>query len=221
MKLSFGLTLCAFDDVYRRVGLCLDDTVRAHHVWWREEQPGHPGWDDGQASLHSDSEESHATLSEGDLRTELQACGKQRLATCSRWHGAIFGRRGHVLASYESRHEPNRTYVWDQLSICQLSMQDIWIVILSIWPKCGKLPSKGGEQFGREWWGHWWRAWSREVSKPRDSGSNFSNCSEIWQVPRQRCCRGACQISERYDHCIIQSRGFETSRELAVRRLTA
>ena len=62
---------------------------------------------------------------------------------------------------------------------------------------------------------------SREVSKPRDSGLNFSNRSEIWQVPRQRCCRGACQISERYDHCNIQSRGFETSRDLAVRRLTA
>ena len=62
---------------------------------------------------------------------------------------------------------------------------------------------------------------SREVSKPRDSGLNFSNRSEIWQVPRQRCCRGACQISERYDNCNIQSRGFETSRDLAVRRLTA
>ena len=53
---------------------------------------------------------------------------------------------------------------------------------------------------------------SRKVSKQRDSGLNFSNRSEIWQVPRQRCCRGACQISERYDHCNIQSRGFETSR---------
>ena len=62
---------------------------------------------------------------------------------------------------------------------------------------------------------------SREVSKPRDSGLNFSNRSEIWQVPRQHCCRGACQISELYDHCNIQSRGFETSRDLVVRRLTA
>ena len=62
---------------------------------------------------------------------------------------------------------------------------------------------------------------SREVSKPRDSGLNFSNRSEIWQVPRQRYCRGACQISERYDHCNIRSCGFETSRDLAVRRLTA
>ena len=33
--------------------------------------------------------------------------------------------------------------------------------------------------------------------------------------------RCPCQISERYDHCNIQSRGFEISRDLAVRRLTA
>ena len=31
----------------------------------------------------------------------------------------------------------------------------------------------------------------------------------------------ACQTSERYDHYNIQSRGFETSRDLALRRLTA
>ena len=51
----------------------------------------------------------------------------------------------------------------------------------------------------------------------RDSGSNISNHSEIWQAPRQSCCRDACQISERYDRYNIQSRGFETSRDLAVR----
>ena len=62
---------------------------------------------------------------------------------------------------------------------------------------------------------------SREVSKPRDSGLDFSNRSQIWQAPRQQRCRDACQISERYDHYNIQSRGFETSRDLAVRRLTA
>ena len=47
----------------------------------------------------------------------------------------------------------------------------------------------------------------REASKPRDSGLYFSNRSEIWQATqqrseiwqasRQRCCREACQISER------------------------
>ena len=33
-----------------------------------------------------------------------------------------------------------------------------------------------------------------------------------WQAPRQQRCRDACQISERYDHYNIQSRGFKTSR---------
>ena len=39
--------------------------------------------------------------------------------------------------------------------------------------------------------------------------------------PRQQRCRDACQIAERYDHYNIQSRGFETSRDLSIRRLTA
>ena len=42
------------------------------------------------------------------------------------------------------------------------------------------------------------------------SGSDFSNRSEIGQVPGQQRCRDACQISERYNHCNTQSRGFET-----------
>ena len=62
---------------------------------------------------------------------------------------------------------------------------------------------------------------SREVSKPRDWGLDFFKRSEIWQAPRQQRCRDACQISERYDHYNIQSPDFETSRDLAVRRLTA
>ena len=61
---------------------------------------------------------------------------------------------------------------------------------------------------------------SREVSKPRDSGLNFSNRSEIWQASRQQGCRDACQISERYNQYNNQSRGFETS-AFPVRRLTA
>ena len=35
----------------------------------------------------------------------------------------------------------------------------------------------------------------REVSKPRDSGLDFSNRSEIWQAPRQQRYRDVCQIS--------------------------
>ena len=62
---------------------------------------------------------------------------------------------------------------------------------------------------------------SHEVSKPQDLGSDFSNRSTIRQASRQRCCRDACQISERYDHHKIQSRDFETSRYLTVRRLPA
>ena len=49
----------------------------------------------------------------------------------------------------------------------------------------------------------------------------WSYCAETWQAPRKHRCRDACQMSAQYDHCNIQSRGFETSRDLAVRRLTA
>ena len=55
---------------------------------------------------------------------------------------------------------------------------------------------------------------SREVSKPRDLWLKLSDRSEIWQALRQHCCRGACQISKRYDKSNYQSRGFETSRDL-------
>ena len=42
--------------------------------------------------------------------------------------------------------------------------------------------------------------------------------SEIWQASRQRYCRCACQISERLKKSKPESRGFATSRDLAVRR---
>ena len=48
----------------------------------------------------------------------------------------------------------------------------------------------------------------------RDSGLDISNRSDIWQTPRQPRCRDACQNSERYDLYNVQSRGFETSRDL-------
>ena len=53
------------------------------------------------------------------------------------------------------------------------------------------------------------------------SGLDFSNHSTIWQAPRQQRYQDACQISERYVQYNIQSRGFETSRDLGVRRPTA
>ena len=47
----------------------------------------------------------------------------------------------------------------------------------------------------------------------------FNRC-EIWQASQQRCYWDICQVSKPYYHN-IQSRGFETARDLAVRRLTA
>ena len=60
---------------------------------------------------------------------------------------------------------------------------------------------------------------SRKVSKPRDRYFKLSYRFEIWQAHRQHCCRGACQISKRCDNLNYQSRGFETSRDLTIRRL--
>ena len=60
---------------------------------------------------------------------------------------------------------------------------------------------------------------SRKVSKPRDLYLELADRSEIWQEHRQHCCWCACQISERCDNLNYQYRGFETSRDLTVRRL--
>ena len=60
---------------------------------------------------------------------------------------------------------------------------------------------------------------SRKVSKARDWVLKCWNHFEIWQAPRQQYCRGACQISERSDNSKYKSRGFETLRDLTIRRL--
>ena len=60
---------------------------------------------------------------------------------------------------------------------------------------------------------------SRELSEPQESGLDFSNRSEIWQAPRQQRFGDACQNPKRYDYYDIQSRSFETSRDLAKIRL--
>ena len=39
-----------------------------------DEQPGHPGWDDEQASLHLESGGPHATMGERDARSEFCLC---------------------------------------------------------------------------------------------------------------------------------------------------
>ena len=47
---------------------------------------------------------------------------------------------------------------------------------------------------------------------------SLSNRSKILQAPQEQHCQHACQISARYKHHNIQSRGFNTSRKRAVRR---
>ena len=55
-----------------------------------------------------------------------------------------------------------------------------------------------------------------------DTISSFElQASKIWKEYRQCCCRGACQISEQLEKSKPKSRGFETSRGIAVRRLSA
>ena len=49
----------------------------------------------------------------------------------------------------------------------------------------------------------------------------FTNGSKIWQAPRQRRCRDACQISEWYNHYKILFCGIETSRDHMARRPSA
>ena len=62
---------------------------------------------------------------------------------------------------------------------------------------------------------------SHEVSQPRDLMLWLLYHSEFWLVPRQPCCWGARKILERLEKSKPESRGFESSRDLAVRRPTA
>ena len=59
----------------------------------------------------------------------------------------------------------------------------------------------------------------REVSKPQDLYLEYSDRSAIWQAPWQYCCRGACQMSKRYDDLNYKSRDFGSSRVLTIRRI--
>ena len=62
---------------------------------------------------------------------------------------------------------------------------------------------------------------SREVLKPRH-WMLWSACRyEIWQASRRRCCRGASHFLERLEKFKPESRGFDTSWDLEVRRLSA
>ena len=61
---------------------------------------------------------------------------------------------------------------------------------------------------------------SREVSNARDLYLELSDLSQIWQAHRQHCSWCACQISKRCNNLSHQSRGFETSWDLTIRRLS-
>ena len=63
-----------------------------------------------------------------------------------------------------------------------------------------------------------WNVLTQGLVKSRNWMLWWSYRFEIWQASRQRCCWGACQISERMKKFKPESRGFESSRELAVRR---
>ena len=60
---------------------------------------------------------------------------------------------------------------------------------------------------------------SHKVSKQRDLYLELYNRSEIWQETRQQHCWCASQISKRCDNLNYQSRGFQTSWDLTIRRL--
>ena len=60
---------------------------------------------------------------------------------------------------------------------------------------------------------------SHKVLKQRDLYLELPERAEIWQAPRQQGCRSNCQISKRCDNLSYQSRGYETSRDLTIRRL--
>ena len=59
----------------------------------------------------------------------------------------------------------------------------------------------------------------RKVSKPRDFYLELSNRSGIWQAQWQPSCRCASKIAKRCDNLNDRSRGFETSRDVLIRRL--
>ena len=59
-------------------------------------------------------------------------------------------------------------------------------------------------------------------SRSREFGSYDDRIAlKFWKVIRQRCCRGTCQISGQLEKPKPTSHGFETSRDLAVRRSSA
>ena len=67
-------------------------------------------------------------------------------------------------------------------------------------------------------------SWSSEAARfvfwtVRSLWNLTGTSAALLPTPRQHCCRCACEISKRCDVLNCQSRGFETSRDLATRRL--
>ena len=53
---------------------------------------------------------------------------------------------------------------------------------------------------------------SHKVSMVRDKWLEFWNSSDIWHASRQHYCRGACQMSKRYEHFNTRARAIEAVR---------
>ena len=64
---------------------------------------------------------------------------------------------------------------------------------------------------------HW--AGSHEISKPQEISNRFRVVRLLWNLDHSAAKN--CQISERYDHFHIKSRGFEILWDLVARHLTA
>ena len=58
---------------------------------------------------------------------------------------------------------------------------------------------------------------SHKNSKPRHLYLKLYDRCEIWQAPRQQCCRCAFQILKRWGNLNYRSRDFETSRDLTMK----
>ena len=117
------------------------------------------------------------------------------------------------MASIFSRPRCVNCAWWDLLPGCCYTCVLYWVLLTQLWSRPVRI-------LGLYSLRHL-TAKSREVSKPQDWMLQWLYRFEIWQVSRQQCCRGACQFSEWLKTSKPESRGFDTSRDLAVRCLTA
>ena len=80
-------------------------------------------------------------------------------------------------------------------------------------PECqhrrSTLPGTVGEHWNRKvitvtnFTFQWYRTSYRRISRSLESCFPLCNRCEIWQAPRQHCCRGACHIPEWHDGLIL------------------